>query len=111
MPIFLLDPSQVIVFCHRTWKVEPAELQLHFGLRVPEEVIESLGQCLDIATRAARPRCLSEHNLANEVLAAENLVHQRADEMHVLVADLDEDAAALGEQVAGGGEAVAQVAE
>jgi hypothetical protein len=31
--------------------------------------------------------------------------------MHVLVADLDEDAAGLGEQVAGGGEAVAEVAE
>src|SRR5438270_8719887 len=31
--------------------------------------------------------------------------------MHVVFADLDEDAAALGEQVAGGGEAVAHVAQ
>jgi hypothetical protein len=52
-----------------------------------------------------------EGDLAHEVLAAEDLVHQAADEVDVLVADLDEAAAALGEQVPRHDEAVAEVGE
>ena len=49
--------------------------------------------------------------MRDEVLLAEDLVHQRSDAMDVLVADLDEDRARLGEQVARDRQPVAQVGE
>ncbi len=73
---------------------------------IPEEEVCC---CRQQFTR--RRSCLGKNDNPTVVLAPKHLVQQRADEMHVLVADLDEDAAALSEQVAGGGEAVAQVAQ
>ena len=45
------------------------------------------------------------------VIIPEHLVHQRSHAVHILVADLDEDTAALGQQVARHRQAVAQVGE
>ena len=47
------------------------------------------------------PARLLNGDLAHEVLAPEHLIHHAAHEVHILVADLHEDAAGLGEQLAG----------
>ncbi len=60
---------------------------------------------------ARAPCSSSEGDQAHEVLAPEHLVHHAAHEVHVLVADLHEDAAALGEELARDRQAVAQVGE
>jgi hypothetical protein len=45
----------------------------------------------------------------NAVLIVESLIHQCPHPVHILVADLHEDRAAVGEQVAGDGQPVAQI--
>ena len=57
------------------------------------------------------PGGLLEWDEAHEILGAEHLVQHVPHEVHVLVADMDEDRARLGQQFAGDDEAVAQVAE
>ena len=54
---------------------------------------------------------MSINQHAAVIVLAEHLIHQCAYAVHVLVADLDEDRAGVREQVAGDGEAVAQVGE
>ena len=77
-------------------------------LRIPEQVINDVART--VARRLAPVvflKAISRH----EVLAAEDLVHQRPHEVDVLVADLNEDRSALGQQILGDGEAVAQVGQ
>src|SRR5207253_95250 len=75
-------------------------------LGVPEDEVTDAGQ-----TGGAERRCLSKRDQAHEVLAAEDLVHYGAYEVDVLVPDLDEDRAALGQQLLRHVEPVAQVRE
>ena len=49
--------------------------------------------------------------MRHEVLVSKHLIHHRPDAMHILIADLHEDGAGVGEQIAGDGEPVAQVGE
>lgn len=50
-------------------------------------------------------------NKRTEILLPEHLIHQCADAVHVLVPDLHEDAAAVGEKIVRHGQTVAQVGE
>lgn len=52
-----------------------------------------------------------KRDLTNEILIPEHLIHQRPNAVDVLVADLHEHAAALGQKIAGDGQAVAQIGE
>jgi hypothetical protein len=49
--------------------------------------------------------------LRTEIRIAEYLVHQCPDAVYVFVANLHEDRAAVGQQVAGDGQAVAQIGQ
>ena len=49
--------------------------------------------------------------IETEVVLSEHLVHQRSNPMDIFIADLHEDRARLGEQVARDGKAVAQVGQ
>ena len=60
---------------------------------------------------AASPSSSDDVIWAMKFVITEHLVHQRPDAMHIFVADLDEDGAGVGEQIAGDGEAVAKVGE
>ena len=74
-------------------------------LRVPQQVVV---RCRSRSCSSRRSSS-SNDDLTDEVLAAEHLVQQRPNQMHVLVADLHEDAPALGQQFAGDDEPVAEV--
>ena len=47
----------------------------------------------------------------NEIFLPKHLIHQRPDAVDIFIADLHEDRAGIGEQIAGDGEAVAKVGE
>ena len=49
--------------------------------------------------------------MRDEIVFPKHLIHHRPDAMDILIADLHEDGAGLGEQIAGDGEPVAQVGE
>ena len=76
-------------------------------LGIPDDVI---GNPLHGITLGGTAAC-AIGNETHEVLLPEHLVHHGADAVDVPVADLDEDRSRIGEQVADGGQAVAQVAE
>src|SRR5207244_1319754 len=69
------------------------------------------GQNIGSTGEAPGTACRLESDEAHEVLAAEDLVEHVPYEVHVLVADLDEAGAGLGEQLASHGETVTQVRE
>ncbi len=73
-------------------------------LRVPEQVVRDLGQC--VCRTAAGGRVGDRRQ---PVPCAEDVVHDHTDSMDVLVADLNEAASALMEKFAGQQQAVPQV--
>ena len=76
------------------------------GTGEPEDEVGRTGEIL---TRL--PGGLLRRDLRNEVLLAEDLVHEASNEVDVLVADLDEAAAGFGEEVPRCEQPVAEVAE
>jgi hypothetical protein len=50
-------------------------------------------------------------DVSKEVIGTKHLIHHRADAADIFIADLHEDGARIGEEIAGDGEAVAQVGE
>src|SRR5689334_9408150 len=58
--------------------------------RVPEHVVRDGGEDVGPGLRAALPAGLLERDLAAEALGAEDLVEERADEVDVVIANLDE---------------------
>src|SRR5262249_27962815 len=76
--------------------IAPPELRVRWRLAVPQHiVVRSRKEISGLYSRS------SKRDLTEKRLPAEDLVQEGADEMYVLVADLDEDASALGEQVSG----------
>ena len=72
-------------------------------LCIPKEIVEFLVQQI-----RRRARCFRERNYAAKILRPEHFIHDFADVVEVFIGDLDEDAAAGMEEVAGEQEAVAQ---
>ena len=64
------------------------------------------GQCI-----GSHSRGLDDDYLADEVVLSKHLIHQRSHTMNVLITDLHEDGAGLGEQIACDGKAITQVGE
>ena len=75
--------------------------------RIPENVIATSWQ--QIAGRAHR--CLAKVISRDEILAPKHLIQHAPHQMHILVADLHEDAAGLGQQIAGDDKPVAQIGQ
>jgi hypothetical protein len=55
--------------------------------------------------------CFLNGNKGNKIIASEHLVHHRPHPVHVLIADLHEDRAAVGQQVEGDGQPIAQIGQ
>jgi hypothetical protein len=72
-------------------------------LHIPKQRV--VGAIDERCTSARRRR---ERNLRHEILRPEDLVHDLADVVQVLVEDLDEEAAGGGEQLAGDEQPLAQ---
>ena len=56
-------------------------------------------------------RCGLEINHGDEILVPEHLIHHRPDAVDIFIADLHEDGAGIGEEIAGDGEPIPQVGE
>src|SRR3990170_5427243 len=86
--------------------VDRPRLHSLLGLGTPNDVVKGVGY-LFAGLEPTSPIL----NLAEKVLAAEHLVHDTADQMDVLITDLDEDRPCLSQQLAGHDESIPQVRE
>jgi hypothetical protein len=86
--------------------VELMEFRRRCLFRAPNDVISDSSQ-----TAIGLPSGLHKRNKAEKVLVSEHLVKQCLHSMHILIANLHEDGAGIREEIAGNGEAVAEVGQ
>ena len=79
------------------------------GFRIPKHIVANTGKNIRCDCGTARPGCFQYRDLGTTILVTKHFIHHRAHPVDVLVADLNETASALRQQLPRHHQPVAQV--